>query len=62
VHDVIKEILAAEGRPMTDADIARALDARGIHIARRTVAKYRAQIGVLPSMMRPDRAVGARAA
>jgi RNA polymerase sigma-54 factor len=55
VHDVIKEILAAEGRPMTDADIARALDARGIHIARRTVAKYRAQIGVLPSMMRPDR-------
>jgi RNA polymerase sigma-54 factor len=55
VHDVIKEILAAEGRPMTDADIARALEARGIHIARRTVAKYRAQIGVLPSMMRPDR-------
>ena len=57
VHDVMKEILANENRPMTDGEIARELEKRGIHIARRTVAKYRAQIGILPSILRPDPAV-----
>jgi RNA polymerase sigma-54 factor len=51
---VIKEILANESRPMTDGEIAKELAGRGIHVARRTVAKYRAQIGVLPSILRPD--------
>jgi RNA polymerase sigma-54 factor len=54
IHDVIKEILANESRPMTDGEIAKELAGRGIHVARRTVAKYRAQIGVLPSILRPD--------
>ena len=40
VHAVIQEILAAEQRAMTDAEIMPALHARGIRIARRTVAKY----------------------
>jgi RNA polymerase sigma-54 factor len=57
VHDVMKEILANENRPMTDGEIARELEKRGIRIARRTVAKYRAQIGILPSILRPDPAV-----
>src|SRR5262245_53539438 len=58
VHAVIQEILAAEQRAMTDAEIMRALHARGIQIARRTVAKYRGQIGVLPSGLRDRRSVG----
>jgi RNA polymerase sigma-54 factor len=62
VHDVMKEILANENRPMTDGEIARELERRGIHIARRTVAKYRAQIGILPSILRPDPAVAHAAA
>ncbi|HEY3078385.1 MAG TPA: RNA polymerase factor sigma-54 [Chloroflexota bacterium] len=60
IHDVMREILATEGRPMTDSQIARELDRRGIQIARRTVAKYRTQIGVLSSTMRPE--LGTRAA
>jgi RNA polymerase sigma-54 factor len=54
VHAVIRDILAAEGRPLTDVAIARELAARGVRIARRTVAKYRTQIQVLPSTLRPD--------
>jgi DNA-directed RNA polymerase specialized sigma54-like protein len=46
---------------MTDGEIAKELAARDIHIARRTVAKYRAQIGILPSILRPD-PVGSAAA
>lgn len=59
VHDVMREILANENRPMTDGEIGRELATRGINIARRTVAKYRAQIGVLPSILRPDNATSA---
>jgi RNA polymerase sigma-54 factor len=54
IHDVMREILAGEERPMTDSQIARELEGRGIQIARRTVAKYRTQIGVLSSAMRPE--------
>jgi RNA polymerase sigma-54 factor len=60
IHDVMREILATEGRPMTDSQIAAELERRGIQIARRTVAKYRSQIGVLSSAMRPE--AGPRAA
>ncbi|TAK33032.1 MAG: RNA polymerase sigma-54 factor [Chloroflexota bacterium] len=52
VKDVIKEIIEQEKLPLTDQDIAERLDARGIHIARRTVAKYREQLGILPSSLR----------
>ncbi|HEV8632614.1 MAG TPA: RNA polymerase sigma-54 factor [Chloroflexota bacterium] len=54
VHAVIRDILAAEGRPLTDRAIAGQLAARGVHIARRTVTKYRARIRALPSTLRPD--------
>jgi RNA polymerase sigma-54 factor len=40
------------GDPMTDSQIVAALKARGIQIARRTVAKYRDQLGILPARMR----------
>ncbi len=38
--------------PLTDSAIVKALKARGIQIARRTVAKYRDQLGILPARMR----------
>jgi RNA polymerase sigma-54 factor len=39
-------------KPLTDSDLVNALQARGIKIARRTVAKYRDQLGILPARMR----------
>lgn len=52
VKDVIKEMIDLESAPLTDQDVADQLAERGIHIARRTVAKYREQLGILPSSLR----------
>ncbi len=52
VMDVIKELIASETSHLTDQDIANELSRRGIVIARRTVAKYREQLGILPSSLR----------
>ncbi len=40
------------GSPLTDSEIVTALKAKGIQIARRTVAKYRDQLSILPARMR----------
>jgi RNA polymerase sigma-54 factor len=53
--DVIKELIEREtkaGQPLTDRRICDLLLQQGIRIARRTVAKYRAELGILPSTMR----------
>lgn len=53
--DVIKELIEREtkkGVPLTDRLICDLLLEQGIRIARRTVAKYRAELGILPSTMR----------
>ncbi len=55
VKDVIKEMIVkerAKGHPLTDREICSRLLQQGIRIARRTVAKYRAELGILPSTMR----------
>jgi RNA polymerase sigma-54 factor len=52
VKDVMKEVIEREPGSLTDAEIAERLADRGIHIARRTVAKYRAQLDILPSRLR----------
>ncbi len=52
VKDVIKEIIEQEGKPMADREIVVRLRERGIRIARRTVAKYRSQLHILPSTLR----------
>ncbi len=41
-----------EKKPLTDQKIVDLLEADGIQIARRTVAKYRDQLGILPARMR----------
>ena len=50
----IKEIIASEDprRPYSDQKIAKMLKEQGINIARRTVAKYRESLGILPSSQR----------
>jgi RNA polymerase sigma-54 factor len=41
-----------EKKPLTDQKIVNLLEADGVKIARRTVAKYRDQLGILPARMR----------
>jgi RNA polymerase sigma-54 factor len=55
VQDEIRKIIRGENRekPLGDREIVKSLQARaGITIARRTVAKYREMMGVLPSSRR----------
>ena len=55
VKDVMRELIQHEhsnGRSLTDREICDLLYERGIRIARRTVAKYRNELGILPSTMR----------
>ncbi len=54
VKNHIKQIVAAEDakNPYSDQKIVELLRAQGIEIARRTVAKYREVLGVLPSSKR----------
>lgn len=53
--EVIKQIIereSAKGETLTDKRIVELLQDEGIRIARRTVAKYRGELGILPSTMR----------
>ena len=54
VRQAIAEIVRSEDprHPLSDQDIVAMLAERGVPIARRTVAKYREQIGILPSHLR----------
>lgn len=55
VRDRVKEIVEAEKRPLTDDEIAERLERDGVHVARRTIAKYRAMEGILPARLRQRR-------
>ena len=52
VKDLIKDLIDNEEQPLTDQELAEILGGRGIPVARRTVAKYREQLGILPSTLR----------
>ncbi|GMV04367.1 MAG: RNA polymerase sigma-54 factor [Gemmatimonadota bacterium] len=54
VKDKIKSLVGEENpkKPLTDQAIVKHLKADGVNIARRTVAKYRDQLGILPARMR----------
>ncbi len=60
VRDRIKEIIEKETKPLTDSAITDILHAEGIDIARRTVAKYRAQEKILSARMRHKKKKRAR--
>jgi RNA polymerase sigma-54 factor len=54
VKDMIAEIFKAEdsGKPLSDQEVVKMLGDKGISIARRTVAKYRGELNILPSNLR----------
>lgn len=52
VQDVLRELIETEQTPLSDHQLARLLTERGYPIARRTVAKYRTQMKILPSYLR----------
>jgi RNA polymerase sigma-54 factor len=54
VKKMIQDLLANEdpSKPLSDQEVAQILKGRGLSIARRTVAKYREELGILPSHQR----------
>lgn len=54
VKGIIAEMVKDEDakNPLSDKEIVEMLSKKGIPIARRTVAKYRSELGILPSNMR----------
>jgi RNA polymerase sigma-54 factor len=54
VKDMIAEMFRKEdaGKPLSDQEIVKMLQEKGINIARRTVAKYRSELNILPSNLR----------
>ena len=54
VRQAIAQIVREENlrHPYSDQDIVKMLSDRGLGVARRTVAKYREQLGILPSHLR----------
>ncbi len=54
IRAIIKKLVAAENpkKPLSDSKIAGLLEAQGIQVARRTIAKYRESLGIAPSSER----------
>lgn len=54
VREAIQQLVTAENpaKPLSDEFLMKALDKQGIKVARRTVAKYREQLNILPSHLR----------
>jgi RNA polymerase sigma-54 factor len=52
--DALRELISAEDscKPYSDEELAGLLGKRGILLARRTVAKYREALGIMPSRFR----------
>jgi RNA polymerase sigma-54 factor len=56
VKEAIADLVKGENpkNPLSDKEIVEILSGRGIPIARRTVAKYRSELNILPSNMRKN--------
>ncbi|MGB1875167.1 MAG: RNA polymerase factor sigma-54 [Akkermansiaceae bacterium] len=54
VREAIQQLVSNENpaKPLSDTAIEKQLTAKGIKVARRTIAKYRDQLGILPSHLR----------
>ena len=54
VKDMLSEMIKVEdtAKPLSDEEIVKLLSAKGVVIARRTVAKYRSELNILPSNLR----------
>lgn len=58
VREAIQQLVSNEdaAKPLSDTAIEKQLKAKGIKVARRTIAKYRDQLGILPSHLRKRQA------
>ena len=56
VKEMIADLIALEDKssPLSDQDIVAKLTEKGLTVARRTVAKYREELGIMPSNLRRD--------
>jgi RNA polymerase sigma-54 factor len=56
VKEMIADLINMEDKasPLSDQELVAKLQEKGITIARRTVAKYREELGILPSNLRRD--------
>jgi RNA polymerase sigma-54 factor len=56
VKEMIADLIAGEDKahPMSDQELVVQLQAKGLSVARRTVAKYREELGILPSNLRRE--------
>jgi RNA polymerase sigma-54 factor len=54
VREALQRLITAENpsKPLSDEFLMQALDRQGVKVARRTVAKYREQLSILPSHLR----------
>ncbi len=54
VREAIQQLVASENpsKPLSDEALMKALAKQGIKVARRTIAKYREQLNILPSHLR----------
>jgi RNA polymerase sigma-54 factor len=55
VRTALKQIIEGENQPYSDTELVELLNQQGYSVARRTVAKYRAMEGILPSHLRQAR-------
>ena len=56
IKNIIQDTIRSEDKrkPLSDNQISKILNNRGINIARRTVSKYREELGILPSSKRKE--------
>ena len=56
VRALIQQLVAAEapGKPLSDSQLSQMLEEQGIHVARRTVAKYREALKIAPASLRKN--------
>jgi RNA polymerase sigma-54 factor len=57
VRTALKQIIQEETTPLSDNEISGLLSEQGFSVARRTVAKYRAMEGILPSHLRKSQSM-----
>ena len=51
---MVRTVVGAEdpAKPLSDSQISQMLEEQGIHVARRTVAKYREALKIAPTQLR----------
>ena len=54
VRALLRQLVDAEdaARPLSDSQLSKMLEEQGIHVARRTVAKYREALRIAPANLR----------